>query len=500
MFNPTTKSSMRRLQRSLIVIGLLLLSIIFIQISLAQNAASLKGPFHLNLNSLNAPAVILPEPDLTGSIIVSETFDSNYSPVSDLTATGWHQVTGTDALIGYTWGRVITGPQTDSVWVGATSLNGEPTLNGGIDQYTNSMESLLIYGPLDLRGYGQAVMTATYHLDSQPGDYFGVAVSTDGVNFNAIASDSSADPSLSATHNGVYNLQAYARNYKTVWVAFYFVSNADDVNGLGAFVNDVVVRATPLSHVYVPYLAVNYPPTPTPPPVTVQAVHNYTFGVGATDDPQFVEWGGTYAQPCGTDCTRWGQAISTDGNPDGAVNLNLKTLNDIIAASPNVTATSNYTYNADIYVMQGKGSARFGLIFGASLTTFGRDENNYPYFDPNRNFYKFDLQFSDTNNTLVTDYRVLKCQNDITACTLIVQKTSLPSGLFHGISTWNKLTVVSNNGNLRGYLNGTQLFSITDTTFTGERKFGIFLQSKDLNSATNPLKIRFDNVQILKIP
>jgi hypothetical protein len=477
----------------LISFGFLAVSVLFIQLVLAQSADSkLKPPFHLNLATRNSADVILPPPSLNGPIVVSETFDSNYSPTSNLNATGWHQVTGTLAANGYTWGRVLSGTQTDSAWVAATALNGETALIPGADPYTNGQQAMLIYGPLDLNEVGAAVMTATYLLDSQPGDSFGVAVSTDGENFDALSSDSAADPLLGATHSGIYDLHAYTKK-SSVWVAFYFVSNSDDSAGLGAFINEVVIRATPLSKIYIPVVAHNYPlvPTVTPTPTVVSAVRNYTFSVGAVNDPQFLAWGGTYA-----DGDRWGQAVSTDGHPDGAVNLNVKITNTIAAASPNVTATDSFTYSADIYVVQGKRDARIGLIFGASGSTFGRDENGHPFFLADRNFYKFDLQFSDSDSTQLTAYRVLKCENGV--CTLIVQKGTLPTTLTSGV--WNNLIIVRNGNNITGIVNGTQLFSITDSTFTGQRKFGIFVEAKDFNNTSTPLKIRFDNVQIFKLP
>lgn len=494
---PHTSTAHQQFGRMLISFGFVAISIIFFQLALAQNnAPALKPPYHLNLATPTTPSFILPDPPLDGPIVVSETFDSSYSPTTTLSAPGWHQVTGTSAMNGYTWGRVISGTRQDSAWVAATALNGEPALIPSNDVYTNGMQALLIYGPLNLSEDASAVLTTTYLLDSPPGDYFGVAISTDGTNFDAIAAESSVDPILGVTHSGIYNLKAFTRK-SSVWIAFYFASNSDDKVGLGAFVNDVVIRATPLAKSYLPQITNNYSP---PPPGPNLALYNYTFGTGNSSDSQFLAWGGTYAESCGTDCTRWGQYATTAGHPDGAINLYLTTLNDIAAASPNVAATTNYTYSADIYVIQGKVSARFGLIFGASSSTFGRDTDGNPTFDPNRNFYKFDLQFSDTDNTQITAYRLSKCQNDFTACSLIVQKTSLPTGLVSGTGTWNNLMVVRNGDNLAAIVNGTQLFSVTDSTFIGQRKFGIFVQSKSLNSAANPLKIRFDNVQVYALP
>lgn len=489
-----------RALRSHLLIGLSVLGVSFasavlIQYALAQSdSPALKPPFHLKLAQQIAPAsIILPNPALGGSILISETFDSSYAPTTTLSATGWHQVTGTLATSSYTWGRVNSGPHPDSAWAAATSLNGDPILDPAADFYTKGMESLLIYGPIDLTNYRAAVMTASYFLDSAPSDLFGVAASTDGANFDALSADSSQDPALSVTHTAIYDLHAYKQK-PAVWIAYYFVSNSDDSVGRGAFVDAMVIRALPMVKIYLPIIG----GAPAAPAQTF--LYSYTFGSGLNTNSDFLTWGGTYDESCGTDCTRWGQSVNTAGHPNGAMNLYLTTFNDIAAASPNVTATTNYTYSADIYVVQGKGSARFGLIFGASLSTFDRDGNGDPTFDPNRNFYKFDLQFLDTDNTVVSDYRLSKCQNSFVGCTVIVQKTPVPGGLVGNSGTWNNVTIIRNGNNITGKVNGTQLFSITDSTFTGGRKFGIFVHSKDLNSAGNPLKIRFDNVSIMALP
>jgi hypothetical protein len=73
-------------------LGLLIFSALLIQQVLAQSTpATLKPPFHLNRSGLLAPNSIVPNPALTGPIVVSQTFGSSYSPTSNLSAVGWHQ-------------------------------------------------------------------------------------------------------------------------------------------------------------------------------------------------------------------------------------------------------------------------------------------------------------------------------------------------------------------------------------------------------------------------
>jgi hypothetical protein len=44
------------------------------------------------------------------------------------------------------------------------------------------------------------------------------------------------------------------------------------------------------------------------------------------------------------------------------------------------------------------------------------------------------------------------------------------------------------------------LVDVNDNSHVGARKYGVFLQSKLLNSETNPIRIRFDNVRVRALP
>jgi hypothetical protein len=479
--------------------ALIMLTTLIFQPARAQDTPpELKPPFKLHRVGAERPDTGVPPLPLTDPIVLSETFGSSFVPLPSLAGTGWHTVNYNLTVNGYTWGRVVGAPITDSVWVASTRF---PTtlpelVPGG--PYTNSMNALLVYGPLDLSNYGTAVMSFTYRLDSSAGDFFGAAYSVDGANFYALtAEDNSADPTLTQRRTVYVNLAAIARK-TPVWLAFYFESNNDDQLGLGAFIEDVVVRAKPLYKVYLPVMRLDPTPTPTPTltPTPSLFLYQYTFTTALSTDPQFLTWGGKMNYSCGTDCTVI-QDISSNGNPNGAINFSMGGLDTIVGTSPNHTIPGNFELSGDFMLVEGKADARFGFIFGASLATFYTSGDDV-IMDPSRNYYKFDLNIDPANETVIKSYRLQRYDNG--AATNLQSGTDFPAGVVRGLGQWNTIRVVRQNNNIQVYVNGWPAINLNDGTFTGERKFGVDLHSRALNNNNNPLKIRFDNITVKQLP
>ncbi len=208
---------------------------------------------------------------------MSQTFDSSYQPVTDLAQLGWHELVGQDATIGYTWKYAGTRPFTDTVWAAGRNPSGYPLLSPATGTYTNGMEALLAYGPLDMSDYSQAVFTMTYWLDTAPGDWVGVAVSTDGSNFTAVNNESLSDPALATRRTVTLNLSPFVARQSAVWIAVYLKSDAALPNGRGMFVHDVVVRGLPLTKTYMPLVMKYYPPRDRPTPTPQPYRYLYTF-------------------------------------------------------------------------------------------------------------------------------------------------------------------------------------------------------------------------------
>ena len=490
----------------LIGLGLLVISALFIQQVIAQSnqPPSLKPPFRLIRSDNLSPSGGVPPLPLTAPIIMTQTFDSSYLPSFTIAGNGWHQISFSGIVDTFTWGRVAGVPITDSVWCAGTNPPGASPLTPGTP-YTNNQQSLLVYGPVDLSNFGSIVLTATYFSDIQPRDFFGAAVSTDGTNFVAISSESSRDPSLSTARTGYYNLNAYARR-SNVWIAFYFTSNNDDVVALGTYIDAVALRGQPLLKTYMPILRLDVPPTPTPTPTPTATptqvgaiIDNYTFGDGSNTNAEFKAWSGKYNYSCGSDCTVT-QDATTNGNPDGAINYSAGGTGVLVGTSPNHTIPTNFELRADIMVVEGKQDARFGLIFGASSSTFYVDSGDgHIKMNPAYNFYKLDLNIDPNDETLVDDVRLQRWSGG--AATNLVGRTRLPAQCQRVTGQWNNIRIIRQNDKITVYVNGCPIIpSVTDNTYTGTKKYGVFLHPQTANNNSNPLKIRFDNVVVIQLP
>jgi hypothetical protein len=486
---------------ALIGLGLLLISLFVFQPAAAQREpAALKPPFKLIRDTHQQPMYGLPPLPLSAPIIMTETFGSSYVPKTQLSEVGWHEEVG-NTTVGYTWARVTTGPHPDSEWQMGRNKFVSGSLTPGVDTYTNGMESLLIYGPVNMDDYNTIVMSATYWLDIQPGDYFGVAVSTDGSTFKALTAESSVDPSLSITRTAYFDLSKYSRQ-GIAWIAFYFTSNDDNLVDLGTFIDDVVLRGTSFFKVYLPILRLDPTPTPTltpTPTATPQVTYldNYTFGSGSSSGSQFLEWGGKEDYSCGSDCDVI-QDVSTNGNPSGSINYSAGGFDVLVGTSPNHTIPANFELSADIMLVEGKKDARFGLIFDASSSTFYDDGGDIK-MRPQYNYYKFDLNVDPDDETLVRDVRLQR--SDDGGLNNLVDRTTLPAQYQRHTGEWNNIRIVRQGSNITVYVNGyAVIVNYDDGTYMGNKKYGVFLHPRAANNNANPLKIRFDNVTVTQLP
>ncbi|HZY41668.1 MAG TPA: hypothetical protein VFF59_06675, partial [Anaerolineae bacterium] len=189
MLHRTPAFTTRRLgAATLIGLALLLISITIFQPASAQRQpAGLKPPFKLIRTDKTGPLVSLPPLPLNAPIIISETFDSTYVTRSNFNTTDptkWHQVNFNGLFESYTWGRVGGAPITDTLWSATSNVPVSPTITAG-SPYTTNMNSLLIYGPINLSDYGSIVVSATYFLDMHAEDSYGLAYSLDGTHFIA---------------------------------------------------------------------------------------------------------------------------------------------------------------------------------------------------------------------------------------------------------------------------------------------------------------------------
>ncbi len=486
---------------AIIVVGLILISVLVIQQVSAQESRTLKPPFKLIQPDRAAqhPEGILPP--LDAPIIFAQTFNSSYQPVTNPAQLGWHEVVGQDATVGYTWKYAGTQPFPDTVWAAGRNPSGYPLLSPATGTYTNGMEALLVYGPLDMSNYAQAVFTMTYWLDTAPGDWVGVAVSTDGSNFVAVNNESISDPTLATIRTVSLNLSPYIVRQPTVWIAVYLKSNATLPNGRGMFVHDVVVRGLPLSKSYWPVVLQGYPPA-TATPTLQPSRYRFTFSNNTSD---FGIWGGSRSTSCGTNCTYYQDLVTNPqyGSQMPAFTLWLQGTNGSGGAGPrsggaSLTTATNFEYSADVYVYNGQLDARYGLAFDASTSTF--PDGGDPPMDTGVNYYLLELRMDTTTRTQVAQWQFLRVVNG--GRQAITTVAGLPISISQG--QWHNLKVTQQGSLLSFYLNGQLVASgyWYDTVNWGDnrRRFGLYIDVRGNNGDNGPFEWWSDNITVRDLP
>jgi len=492
-----------------IVAGLLLISAIMFQQVAAQDSSGLKPPFKLHRPAnLSAPLSGVPPLPFNDPIVMSQTFDSSFVlgtsyniTVSD-TSAPWHLVNASGVVdSNYTWGPLSGAPMTGTLWNVGTQQGGTPIAAG--QPYTKNMQAYAIYGPIDMSDYTSAFISMTYALDTLDGDLFGAAYSTDGANFAWLAVDSGRDPSLSVKRTSYYTLPAGAVRQKKVWIALVFTSqNRDNIDALGAYVNDIVLRAHPALKLFLPLIRRDPTPTPTATPSNVKYAFTFTNET-STNNPDFNTWGGGRSTGCGTGCTYYQDLAGLGlGNPGPSFTLYMQGTNGRGGAGPrksgvSLTTATNFEYSSDFYVYNGQLNARYGLVFNASSSTFPNSGN--PPIDPYVNYYLLELDMSGTTRTQVATWQLLQIVNGTRVP--IAGPAGLPISLSQG--QWHNLKVTQQNtGIISMYLNGIPLGTAGyDPGWnTARRYFGLYIDVRDSNGANGPFEVFSDNILVKSLP
>ena len=501
----------RRWLLAILVLILALTSIVVFERALA-GPPTLKPPFKVIRDGARPFGLNGPEA-LPQTVIFSQTFDSSYSPVINLNQKGWHELVGSAATAQYTWGRVTTAPLTDTVWSAARRTSPIPP-DPLTDTYTNGMEALLVYGPLNLSEYHQVALKSTFWLDSQPGDFLGIVYSTDGSTWIQTNSHSTSDPALSITHTADISLNEVAGK-PVVWLGFVFTSNNDNLNGRGAFVKDVVVRGTPFYRVYLPIVRLDPTPTPTNTPTptptpTASPTPNYRYYYTFTDEsstnnPDFNRWGGDRSTnvSCGTSgantCTYYQGLAKGLGNPGNAFTLWFTGLNGKGGAGPRQNGASlqtakNFEYSADLYVYKGQKDAIYGLVYNASSGTFPDSGN--PPMDTSVNYYIFQLHMDASSSTRVATWQVIKVVNGDRNN---LKSSSIPISLNEG--QWHNLKVRQTGTTMEFFLNGQGLGTVTYSNWDdARRRFGLYIDVHSSNNNDTPFEYFADNIIVKDLP
>ncbi len=190
--------------------------------------------------------------------VVSEEFDTFPGP-------GWHVYDESSTDGGeYLWGTTsyTFTSASASVWAVGGGAQGS-LLDPITDTYPSNVDSLLVYGPLDLAEGFDARLEFEWFLDTGPGDWFSGCVVADVNSLSDGCQGTAVSGRIGTWVEGMLSLKPYMHD--EVWIVFQFTSNDDGVSGRGAFVDDVVVY---VDYGYLTYLPLaRRDPTPTPTPI-----------------------------------------------------------------------------------------------------------------------------------------------------------------------------------------------------------------------------------------
>ncbi len=261
-------------------------------------------------------------------------------------------------------------------------------------------------------------------------------------------------------------------------------------------------------------------PTPTPTATPILPLYGYTFDNGTTD---LNEWGGAFYN---TGTTKYGQCLpgqctihytTPHGNPGTSLRLYTNGLYSLIASSPNDIAPNNFDLYVDIspWVIYPRNASCpygcpdndlgdwYGIIFNASADTFGTNPSQFNY---NKTYYRVYFYNRDSVKPITIQLDRCEGHSDPT-------KNKCYQLGSHSLSTVNFIGNASGfdtvhilrlaSGAIKVSLNGVELISVTDTTYSGSShgKFGVFIFSWTLNATQNPptgyeMQIDFDNVKM----
>ncbi|MEJ2748236.1 MAG: hypothetical protein P8183_10060 [Anaerolineae bacterium] len=213
------------------------------------------------------------------TVVLSETFESGIG-------FGWASVDLDGFTNGeYKWGsETFTSPGsgTTSAWAVGDGQDGG-LLDINTDGYPDNVNSWLVYGPVDMSDANDALLSFAYWLQTDGGEQFGIATSTDGVNFTGIQPQGDS----SGWENVSYDLSANA-GQSLVYIAFVFTSdNSGNAGNLvGALVDDVELQLKGNSLNYMPLVRLDPTATPTPTPTPIPTTgyeDKFTDGIDGWD-------------------------------------------------------------------------------------------------------------------------------------------------------------------------------------------------------------------------
>jgi hypothetical protein len=350
------------------------------------------------------------------------------------------------------------------------------------DPYPDNVDSWLILGPFSTEGSDRATITFDYWFDAALLDYFGVAVSTDGVNYTGTR----LSGGLPGWHNVSHSLNDFVGEEK-VWVAFTFTTDAsgNQTNRLGAYMDNVNLYLHNALITYLPVMQKGFTPVPTNTPIPTN-----------TPTPTATPVAGDYLDEFGNSNTGWAMR-RTDMSSSNDWEVTYTTADELrlivdetdsyIIVSPLVQAVEP-PYNIEViarFTSQSKDRHMYAIIFGADwddgtvcpASDYSTCFNSYYWLR-----VEYDESIIGSPQLQYTLRRVTQhnSNNNPQSVTLI-DWHDLGSASPTGWHEWDVL--VEANGKITISFDDDFRGSVTDTTLLDQRYFGLMVQTNDEGDA-----------------
>ena len=362
------------------------------------------------------------------------------------------------------------------------------------DGYPAGVDSWLVYGPVDLTQALDAELSFNYWFEADAGDEFSVLVSTDGTNWTGKQTDNGGSGQWFGRN---YSLDVYIGE-PAIYLAFHFASDDDGVPAkLGAFVDDIEIRADFGSKQYLPHIQVQPSPTPsatptTPAPTAIPPTPTPPSGEYRDDFTHDVD--GWAARRAHNDADYdISHVSSSDGGRQGQLQIAMPSRYAFTIVSPLVESKAP-PYNIEFYakLKEPKDRHMYGLVFGADWK--GGDCEAPSTDNCFTNYYELRVQYRDFDNKRFQEVKLKRINShdangEPEGPTLLDWK----KGGNIGTDDWVEIDVfVSADGLIRISWNDKYIAEIRDSTLIHQRYFGLMMITRENGDG----RVKYDYIKI----
>lgn len=432
--------------------------------------------------------------------VFTETFESGIS------GSYWEVIDQDGTTNGeYKWGietyTNTTPGGTFSAWAVGDGFNGGQ-LDPAIDGYPANTDSWLVYGPIDMTDAIDGALLLDYWLESEAGDAFGVAVSTDGTNYSGLLDTSGGSGNWSSV---MYNLDGYTGE-SSVYLAFTFQSDgtANAGNLKGAFLDQVVIMVDYPLNFYLPFVAKGatptVPPTSTPTPTATPT---------ATSPAPT-----SYVDTFDNNNSGWAIRRQNTDNPNNVVTytggkLQVEVVNqrsDYAIVSPLVAATTgSYNIETQAKFISPADQHGYGVAFAADWN--GSTCPNGSYTSCFNQYYWLEVRWlAGAGNPLLV-FRVQKItshgNNNLPEGTTLINWTEVRTVNGQPVvpGDFNEWDVrYESDGDIKIFVKNVQVGTVRDTSYLNNRYFG--LTTSTISDSTTPnhnAKVQFEYISVVPV-